>query len=110
MQLGTHQVSAQVNEAGTHFLCKYKTLPGDELEIVAPLGSKIDIVDNEIGSTYERDGRLYVKFKQLLAENKKVWESVHSGNVNPIVLPTKMPAYTFLRIPSNEDMGTYPKR
>ena len=110
MQLGTHQVSGQVNEAGTHFLCKYKTLPGDELEVVAPLGSKIEIVDNEIGSTYERDGRFYVKFKQLLAENKKVWESVHSGNVNPITLPTKMPAYTFLRIPSHEDMDTYPKK
>jgi len=110
MQLGTHQVCGQVNEEGTHFLCKYKTLPNDELEVVAPLGSKIEIVDNEIGSTYERDEKFYVKFKQLLAKNKKVWESVHSGNVNPITLPTKMPAYTFLRIPANEDMGTYPKK
>lgn len=110
MQLGTHQVSAQVTESGTHFLCKYKTLPDDELEVVAPLDSKIEIVDNEIGSTYEKNGKFYVKFKQLLAENKKVWESVHSGNVNPITLPTKMPAYTFLRIPSHEDMGTYPKK
>ena len=109
MQLGTHQVSGQVNEAGTHFLCKYKTLPNDELEIVAPLGSKIDIVDNEIGSTYERDGRVYMKLKQLLAENKKVWDEVHSGNVNPIALPVKLPSYTFLRIPANENMGTNPK-
>ena len=109
MQLGTHQVSGQVNEAGTHFLCKYKTLPNDELEIVAPLNSKIDIVDNEIGSTYQRDGKLYLKLKQLLAENKKVWDEVHSGNTNPITLPTKLPAYTFLRVPSSEDMGTNPK-
>lgn len=110
MQLGTHQVSGQVNEAGTHFLCKYKTLPNDELEIVAPLGSKIEFVDNDIGSTYEREGRIYLKLKQLLAENNKVWDEVHSGNVNPIKLPTKLPAYTFLRIPSHEDMGTYPKK
>ena len=110
MQLGTHQVSGQVNEEGTHFLCKYKTLPNDELEVVAPLGSKIELVDNEIGETYERDGKIFVKFKQLLAENKKVWESVHSGNVNPITLPTKFPSYTFLRIPAHEDMGTYPKK
>ncbi|MCK4875471.1 MAG: U32 family peptidase, partial [Sulfurimonas sp.] len=27
MQLGTHQVTGQANEEGTHFLCKYKTLP-----------------------------------------------------------------------------------
>ncbi|MCK4737621.1 MAG: U32 family peptidase [Sulfurimonas sp.] len=109
MQLGTHQVTGQVNEEGTHFLCKYKTLPNDELEIVAPLNSHVEIVDNEIGSTYERDGRVYMKLKQLLAENKKVWNEVHSGNVNPITLPTKLPAYTFLRIPANENMGTNPK-
>ena len=110
MQLGTHQVSGQVTESGTHFLCKYKTLPNDELEVVAPFGSAIAIVDNEIGTTYEKDGRIYMKLKQLVAENKKVWEEVHSGNVNPIALPTKMPPYTFLRIPSNLDMGTYPKK
>ncbi|MEA1955554.1 MAG: peptidase U32 family protein [Campylobacterota bacterium] len=109
MQLGTHQVSGVVNEEGTHFLCKYKTLPNDELEIVAPLGSDIAIVDNDIGTTYKKDGKLYLKLKQLLAQNKKVWDEVHSGNINPITLPTKMPAYTFLRIPSHLDMGTYPK-
>ena len=96
MQLGTHQVTGQVNEEGTHFLCKYKTLPGDELEIVAPLHSSIEIVDNEIGMTYERDGRVYMKLKKLVAENNKVWEEVHSGNTNPIALPTKLPSYTCL--------------
>jgi putative protease len=110
MQLGTHQVSGVVNEQGTHFLCKYKTFADDELEIVAPLDSDIKIVDNEIGSTYERDGKLYLKLKQLLAQNKKVLESVHSGNTNPITLPTQMPAYTFLRVPSDLQMGTNPNR
>ncbi len=109
MQLGTHQVSGQVDESGEYFLCKYKTLPGDELEVVAPLGTKIEMLDNEIGSTYERDGKVYIKLKQLLAKNAKVWQEVHSGNTNPIKLPTKLPQYTFLRIPSHEDMGTYPK-
>ena len=109
MQLGTHQVSGVVNAEGTHFLCKYKTLPNDELEIVAPLGLHVELVDNEIGSTYEKDGRMYLKLKQLIAENKKVWEEVHSGNVNPITLPTSLPAYTFLRVPANADMGTNPK-
>ena len=108
MQLGTHQVSGVVNEEGTHFLCKFKTMPEDEIEIVAPLDSKIEIVDNEFGSTYEKDGKLFVKFKQLVAENKKIYEEIHSGNVNPIVLPTKMPSYTFLRVPSNLNMGTNP--
>lgn len=110
MQLGTHQVTGEVQENGEYFLCKYKTLPNDELEIVAPLGAKIELVDNDIGTTYERDGKMYVTFKQLLAENKKIWAEVHSGNVNPITLPTTMPPYTFFRIPSHEDMGTYPKK
>ncbi|WP_455757706.1 peptidase U32 family protein [Sulfurimonas sp.] len=110
MQLGTHQVSGVVNEAGTHFLCKYKTFANDEIEVVFPLGSKVEIVDNEIGSTYEKDGKFYMRLKQLLAENKKVLESVHSGNTNPITLPTKMPPYTFLRVPSDLDMGTNPNK
>ena len=109
MQLGTHQVSGQVEENGQYFLCKYKTLPNDELEIVAPLGSHVEIVDNEIGTTYEKAGKYYLVLKQLLAQNKKVWDEVHSGNTNPITLPTKLPPYTFLRIPSHPDMGTYPK-
>ncbi|MBE0513699.1 peptidase U32 family protein [Sulfurimonas sp.] len=109
MQLGTHQVSGVVNEEGTHFLCKYKTLPNDELEIVAPLGTVIEIADNEIGSTYERDGKSYMKLKKLLAQNSKVLDEVHSGNTNPITLPIKLPPYTFLRIPAHPDMGTYPK-
>ncbi|MDO9267000.1 MAG: peptidase U32 family protein [Sulfurimonas sp.] len=109
MQLGTHQVSGVVDEEGTHFLCKYKTLPNDELEIVAPLGSVIEIMDNEIGTTYERDGKIYMKLKQLLARNKKVWDEVHSGNINPIMLPLKLPPYTFLRIPAHPDMVTYQK-
>jgi len=110
MQLVTHQVSAQVSEDGEYFLCKYKTLPGDEMEIVAPLGSTIDLVDNEYGTTYQKDGKIFLRMKQLVAQNKKVWPEIHSGNVNPILLPTKMPPYTFLRIPSHEDMGTYPKK
>ena len=109
MQLGTHQVSGVVKEEGTHYLCKYKTLPNDEMEIMAPLGSEIAIVDNEIGSTYEKDGKTYMQLKQILAENKKVLESVHSGNTNPITLPTPMPAYTFLRVPSSVQMGTNPQ-
>ena len=110
MQLGTHQVSGVVNAEGTHFLCKYKTLPNDEMEVVFPLGSKVKIVDNEIGSTYEKDGRFYMKMKQLKAKNGKILEEIHSGNINEIILPTSFPSYTFFRIPANLSMGTYPKK
>jgi len=110
MQLGTHQVTGVTNEEGTHYMCKFTTRPGDELEVVAPLDAKIELVDNEIGKTYEKDGRLYLQFKQLKAQNGKVWDAVHSGNINPIELPTKFPPFTFFRIPSHPDMGTYPKK
>lgn len=109
IQLGTHQVTGEVQENGKFFMCKYKTLPNDELEIVAPIGAKIDLVDNDIGTIYERDGKVYMKLKKLLAQNNKVLESVHSGNLNPITLPTALPQFTFFRIPSSEDMGTNPK-
>ena len=109
MQLGTHQVSGVVNAEGTHFLCKYKTLPGDEMEVVYPLGSEVDFVDNEFGQTFERDGKFYLKMKKLQAKNGKIWQEIHSGNVNEITLPTQFPAYTFFRIPASLDMGTYPK-
>jgi U32 family peptidase len=109
MQLGTHQVSGVVNEAGTHFLCKYKTLPNDEMEVVYPLGSAVDVVDNDIGTTYEKDGKFYLKLKQLKAKNGKILKEIHSGNTNEIELPTSFPAFTFFRIPASLDMGTYPK-
>ncbi|WP_297442958.1 peptidase U32 family protein [Sulfurimonas sp.] len=101
MQYGTHQVSGVVNPEGTHFLCKYKTVPGDEMEVVFPLGSEVAVVDNEIGSTYEKDGKFFMKLKQIKAENGKIWDEVHSGNVNPIELPTTFPAFTFFRVPIN---------
>lgn len=109
MQLGTHQVTGESTQDGYFYMCKYKTLPGDELEVVMPLGSKIEFVENEFGKTYEKDGRVYMYFAKLQAQNGKIWESVHSGNVNPIKLPTKFPPFTFFRIPSHPDMGTYPK-
>ncbi|MBA1433133.1 MAG: U32 family peptidase [Epsilonproteobacteria bacterium] len=97
MQLGTHQVSGVTNEAGTHYMCKFTTKPGDELEVVAPLDAKIALVNNESGETYEKDGKLYLKFHELRDAKGKVWEAVHSGNINPIKLPTQFPPFTFFR-------------
>ena len=110
MMMGTHQVSAMVTPDGKYFLCKYKTFPGDTMEIVAPKESKIEEIDNEIGTVILKDGTYYITFKQLLAQNNRVWESVHSGNVNPITLPTPLPPYTFFRIPASDDMMTAPPK
>ena len=109
MQMGTHQVSGMVTEGGTHFLCKYKTLPGDRVEIVAPASAVIEPVDNEIGSIEVSEAGCYVTFKKLVAENGKEWAEVHSGNLNPIALPAPLPPFTFLRIPATEEMNLIPK-
>ena len=109
MQLGTHQVSGVVTEDGMHFLCKFKTVPEDEIEVVFPLGSDVAIVDNAIGTTYEKDGKFYLKFKQLKAQNGKIYEEIHSGNTNALELPTPFPAFTFFRVAAHSDMGTNPQ-
>ncbi len=110
IQLGTHQVTGVSDASGKYYMCKFTTKPGDELEIVIPNDATVEYVDNEIGTVYEKDGRNYMQFKQLRAQNGKVWEAVHSGNINPIELPTQFPPFSFFRIPSHQDMGTFPKR
>lgn len=109
MMMGTHQVSAMVDEGGEFFECKYKTFPNDVMEIVAPEGSLIPETDNDIGTITYRGGHWTISFKQLLAENGKVWDQVHSGNLNRFKLPAKLPSFTFFRIPATEDMGTITK-
>jgi putative protease len=107
--MGTHQVTAIVDESGEFFECKYKTFPGDMMELVLPEGSHLSEIDNEIGTIFQDKGQWNIRFKQLIAENGKVWDQVHSGNLNRFKLPISMPAYTFFRIPATEDMGTVTK-
>jgi len=109
MMMGTHQVSGLVDESGDYFECKYKTFPGDIMELVFPATNVIEPVENEIGRIWQENGVWNISLKQLLAENGKVWDQVHSGNLNRFTLPGKLPAYTFFRIPATEDMGTVSK-
>jgi putative protease len=101
MLMGTHQVSGLVLENGNYFLCKYKTFPNDIIELVTPLNSKIDEVNNEIGKVWREDNIFFLKLYKIVTENGKELDSVHSGNSNPIKLPTKLPFNTFLRIKIN---------
>ncbi len=109
MMMGSHQVSGLVDESGEFFECKYKTFPGESMELVFPENANIEPIDNEIGTVREESGFWSITFKQLLAESGKVWDQVHSGNLNRFVLPIKLPPFTFFRIPATEDMGTITK-
>jgi len=106
MFMGTHQVTALVNEEGTHFLCRFTTRPNDILEIVAPNDAKIPIVDNEIGTIARQNDGYVITFKKIVDDNGKEFDSIHSGNTTPIKLPIKLPPYTFFRVAVSEnDVG-----
>ncbi|MDD4882839.1 peptidase U32 family protein [Sulfuricurvum sp.] len=109
MMMGTHQVSGMVDGSGEYFECKYKTFPGDAMEILTPDESMLSEIDNEIGTIRYIDGQWSISFKKLLAENGKIWDQIHSGNLNRFTLPVKLPPFTFFRIPATEDMGTVTK-
>jgi putative protease len=94
---GNFQVSGIVNEDGESFMCKYKTLPGDVLEILLPKNAKITPCKNDIGEIFEKNGKWYLKLNKIVTKSGKELSSVHSGNLNPIKLPCKLPYLTFLR-------------
>jgi len=103
MSKGAFEVSGLVLKDEEHFLCKYKTYLNEEVEIFHPLNTKIDEVDNEIGTIYKKeDGKYYIKFKKIITQLGKELESVHSGNINPIKLPTKLPYLTIFRIETED--------
>lgn len=102
---GSYEVSGLVTEDEEHFLCKYKTYPNEDVEIFAPTGSEFEEVDNEIGKIFKGvDGIYYINFKKILTETGKELESVHSGNVNKIKLPGKLPYLTMFRVQNDEEV------
>jgi len=97
IQDGTHQVTALVNSDGMSWKCKDKTEIGDIVEIVLPVGATLEPVDNEIGEIFYKDNKWWLKVKKLKTASGKELEAVHSGNLNDILLPTKLPPYSILR-------------
>ena len=95
---GSYEVSGLIVEDEDHFLCKYKIFPNTDVEIFAPMNSIITECENEIGKIFKAENGLYfVNFKKILTETNKELEAVHSGNVNKIKLPGKLPYLTMLR-------------
>ncbi|TKX28743.1 protease [Campylobacter sp. MIT 12-8780] len=96
LELGSHQVEA-FSEDGEFFKCKGKIKPCQSYEILAPLESKIEPVDNEFGVIFKENDRYFVEFKKLIAKNNKEFKEIHSGNENEIKMPSKLPEFSFLR-------------
>ena len=94
---GTHQVYALVGEEGETFLAKDKVEPNVAYEIVAPINSKIKACHNETGEVFKENDKWYLKLNKIQTSNGKTYEAIHSGNTNPVLLPCKLPKYSFLR-------------
>ncbi len=97
IQYGTHQVAGLVTEDGKGWMCKDKTCIGDRVEIVLPIGAKLEPVENELGRVYLEDNKWWLEVKKLINSDGKELECVHSGYTKPIALPIKLPSYTILR-------------
>ncbi|MBL0686978.1 MAG: U32 family peptidase [Sulfurospirillum sp.] len=93
---GTHQVVAKVTCSGKDLLSKDKLESNIEYELVLP-NDNINEVDNNIGVIKKKGEKWSLKFKELKTKNGKVYESIHSGNKNAIILPQNLPPHTFLR-------------
>jgi putative protease len=97
MSDGSYQVDAFVVESGEYFLAKGQMHMNVAKEMLLPLGFVPEIVDNEIGKVECIDGDYFITFKKFETKEGKLWESVHSGNLNLIKLPVKLPPFTFIR-------------
>ena len=94
---GTHQVYAMINEEGETFLAKDKVEPNVIYEIVTPINSKIKACQNEIGQVFNEGENWYLKLYKIETINGKIYDAIHSGNTNPVILPCKLPKFSFLR-------------
>jgi len=104
LSAGSYEVTGLVQSDEDHFLCKYKVYPNVEIEVFTPLDVTINEVKNELVSIYKKDdGKYYIQFNKIITESDKELESVHSGNVNPIKLPGKLPYMTMLRTKTEEE-------
>ncbi|MDQ7086085.1 MAG: U32 family peptidase [Sulfurovum sp.] len=97
MQYGTHQVVGLVLEDGLSWKCKDKTCVGDTVEIVLPMGATVDLIENDVGKIEKIADSYWLTFKKMRSTKGKEFECIHSGDLNDILLPTALPAYTILR-------------
>ena len=68
-----------------------------QYELIMPTHAKIEPIDNEIGTIFKEENIWKISFKKLQTSSGKLFDEIHSGNTNAIVLPTVLPGFTFLR-------------
>lgn len=94
---GTYQVNAEASQDGKWALCKHKIKVGEIKEIISPLNTNINEIDNEIGEIFIKNNKAFIKFKKIILQDSRELKEIHSGNLNLFKLPTKLPPFSFLR-------------
>ncbi|PIE73550.1 MAG: collagenase-like protease, partial [Deltaproteobacteria bacterium] len=94
---GSYQVYALVSEDGTSFKAKDTIVKNQSYEIMSR--GEILTCKNEIGEIKESGGKYFLTLFSIQATNGKEFEEVHSGNIHDIILPHKLPPFSFLRLP-----------
>ncbi len=97
IQDGTHQVMALVSEDGLTWKCKDKTCVGDRVEIVLPVGMSLEPMESDEGKIEEIENAFWLTLKKIVSTKGKEFQCIHSGDLNDIILPVKLPSYTILR-------------
>lgn len=98
---GSHQVYALVNEDGLSFKAKDTIVKNVDYEIMSPNESGICTCNNEIAQIKKIQNSYFINFKCIKSTNNKEYDQIHSGNTNDIILPCKLPKYSFLRLPTS---------
>jgi len=78
-------------------------VPDEDIELVLPQNKEVKQIENDIGKIFKKDGKNYILFKKIVTKSNKELSSVHSGNLNPILLPESLPPFTILRKPVDEE-------
>ncbi|SFV55576.1 Predicted protease from collagenase family [hydrothermal vent metagenome] len=97
IQDGTHQVAGLVSEDGLTWRCKDKTCIGDKIEVVLPVGVTLEEIESDECKIEQIDGSFFITLKKIVSTKGKEFECIHSGDLNNIILPIKLPSYTILR-------------
>jgi len=97
MSEGTYEVSGLVLEDGESFMCKYKTLPNQKIELIFPKDSKVEVGESEVGRVFKEGEDYFIEFYKIETVEGKELDSVHSGYLKPIKLPVKLPPYSIMR-------------
>ena len=94
---GTYEVSGLVSEDGKSWMCKYKTLPNQKVELIFPHDNDPSECENEIGRVFKEEDSLFIEFKKLETIEGKELSSVHSGYLVPLKLPCTLPSFSIMR-------------